>query len=366
MRGWRLEPRVSVPAGFNAAVTTVSIGAALALGGLLMALLDVNPLAAYYEILKGALGSGYGLSETLVKAIPLTLTGLACVISFRMMIWNIGAEGQLVIGALAATAFVRYLNLDSGAAMFVGMSVSAIAAGGLWAAVPGFLKGKWNVNEIIATLMLNYVALCLMDFLLYGAWKDPTSMGFPMTSPFPPSARFWVLGHTRLHGGLLMALILSVVTWFVLKKTQWGFEIRVIGENKRAAGYAGIGVARNIVIVMFISGAIAGLCGMSEAAGLHGRLSRGFSVGYGFTGVIVAWLARLNALAVPFVAFLMGILLVGGDTLQVVMSLPFSSVQVLQGLILFCVLGGGIFREYRLRRVTYPAERGRGDTGETA
>ncbi|MDR3280806.1 MAG: ATP-binding cassette domain-containing protein [Synergistaceae bacterium] len=224
-----------------------------------------------------------------------------------------------------------------------------VLAGGLWGAIPGFLKGKWNVNEIIATLMLNYIALYLMDLLLYGAWKDPASMGFPMTAPFPPEARLWAFGNTRLHGGLVMALVISVVTWFVIRKTRWGFEIRVIGENRLAARYSGMSVMKNIVLVMFVSGAIAGLCGMSEVAGLQGRLSRGFSVGYGFTGVIVAWLAGLNALALPFVAFLMGILLVGGDTLQVVMGLPLSSVQVIQGLILFCVLGGETFRRYRPR-----------------
>jgi simple sugar transport system permease protein len=140
------------------------------------------------------------------------------------------------------------------------------------------------------------------------------------------------------------------VAWFAIRFTQWGFEIRVIGENPRAARYAGIGIMKNVVGVMLISGAIAGICGMSEVSGLHGRLSRGFSVGYGFNGVIVAWLAGLNALAVPFVSFLMGAILVGGDTLQVVMALPLSSVQILQGLILFCVLGGEVFGHYRLRR----------------
>jgi simple sugar transport system permease protein len=349
MTGWRLERRTSVPISFNAAVTVISIFAALALGGILMAFMGVNPLTAYFEILRGSLGSGYGFSETMVKAIPITLTGLACVFAFQAAIWNVGAEGQLIMGALAAAAVVRYFpNAGSFLALLL-MFVCSVIAGGLWGAIPGFLKGKWNVNEIIATLMLNYVALHLMDLLLYGAWKDPMGMGFPMTPEFPSSARLWLLGGTRLHGGLLIAVVLSVVTWFLIRYTQWGFEIRVIGENRRAAKYAGINVIKNIFLVMFISGAIAGLCGMSEVAGLHGRLSRGFPVGYGFTGVIVAWLAALNALIVPFVAFLMGMLLVGGDTLQVVMNLPLSSVQTLQGLILFCVLGGEIFRNYRLR-----------------
>jgi simple sugar transport system permease protein len=349
--GWRLEPRAAPSAVFNSAVAVVSIVSALVVGGILMAVMKVNPFSAYYEILRGSLGSWYGFSETVVKAIPITLAGLACALPFRAAVWNIGAEGQLVVGALASAAFVRYFPDGSSALMLAGMFGASAAAGGMWGAVPGFLKGKWGVNEIISTLMLNYVALCLMDFLLYGAWKDPTSMGFPMTAPFPGNARLWVLGRTRLHGGLVMAIFLPLVVWFVLKRSKWGFEIRVIGENAKAARYSGMDIMKNTVLVMFVSGAIAGLCGMSEIAGLHGRLSRGFSVGYGFTGVIAAWMSGLNVLVLPFAAFLMGMLLVGGETLQVVMSLPLSSVQVIQGLILFCVLGGEVFRSYRLRRV---------------
>jgi simple sugar transport system permease protein len=316
-----------------------------------MTLMKVNPLVSYSEILRGALGSGYGFSETLVKAIPITLTGLACLFSFKMMIWNIGAEGQLVMGALASAAVVRYFYFDSHVAMFILMFAASAISGGVWGAIPGFLKGRWAVNEIIATLMLNYIALYTMDFMLYGAWKDPMSMGFPMTAPFPDSARLWRFGNTRVHAGIVIAVIVSFLAWIVMRWTQWGFEIRVIGESQRAARYFGMSIMRNILLVMFVSGAIAGICGFGEVAGLQGRLSRGFAVGYGFTGVIVAWLARLNPLAVPLVAFLMGILLVGGDTLQVVMALPLSSVQMIQGMILFSILGGELFSKYRLRRV---------------
>jgi simple sugar transport system permease protein len=350
MTGWRLEPRAAPSAAFGSAVTALSLTAALVIGGVLMAVMKVNPFVAYYEILRGSLGNWHGFSETAVKAVPITLCALACALPFSASVWNIGAEGQLVAGALASAAFVRCFPDGSSVAMIAGMALVSAAAGGIWGAIPGFLKGKWGVNEIISTLMLNYVSLCVMDFLLYGAWKDPMSMGFPMTAPFPENARLWVFGGTRLHGGLIPALVLPVIAWFVLRRFKWGFEIRVIGENAGAARYAGIDIMRNTVLVMFVSGAVAGLCGMSEIAGLHGRLSRGFSVGYGFTGVIVAWMSGLNVLALPFAAFLMGMLLVGGETLQVVMSLPLSGVQVIQGLILFCVLGGEVFRDYRLRR----------------
>ena len=351
--GWRLEPRLDGGRKGGAFVSAASLLVALTAGGLLMALLGVNPLQAYTEIFAGSLGSAYGLSETVVKAIPLTLTGLACLIAFRMLIWNIGAEGQLCMGAISAVAAVRYLPVENSVMMFLILFAAACIAGGLWAVIPGFLRAKWNVNEIIATLMLNYIAIYFMDYLLYGAWKDPASMGFPMTSPFPDFARLPVLIAGRIHLGIVIALVISGVLWLILRKSSWGYEIRTIGENAKGARYAGMNIMRNILLVMFVSGAIAGLAGMGEVAGLQGRLSRGFSVGYGYTGIIVAWLARLNPLAVPLVAFLMAILLVGGDTIQVVMRLPLSSVLVLQGLILFCVLAGDVLSRYQLRR-THP------------
>lgn len=351
--GWRLEARLDGGRKGGAFVSAASLLVALAAGGLLMALLGVNPLQAYTEIFAGSLGSAYGLSETVVKAIPLTLTGLACLIAFRMLIWNIGAEGQLCMGAVSAVAAVRYLPVENSVMMFLILFAAACIAGGLWAAIPGFLRAKWNVNEIIATLMLNYIAIYFMDYLLYGPWKDPASMGFPMTSPFPDFARLPVLIAGRIHLGIVIALVISGLLWLILRKSSWGYEIHTIGENAKGARYAGMNIMRNILLVMFVSGAIAGLAGMGEVAGLQGRLSRGFSVGYGYTGIIVAWLARLNPLAVPFVAFLMAILLVGGDTIQVVMRLPLSSVLVLQGLILFCVLAGDVLSRYQLRR-THP------------
>ena len=351
--GWRLEPRPDSASNGGMFVSAASLFVALVAGGLLMALLGVNPLQAYTEIFSGSLGSAYGLSETVVKAIPLTFTGLACLIAFRMLIWNIGAEGQLCMGAIATVAAVRYFPVENSAVMLLILFVSACIAGGLWGMIPGFLRAKWNVNEIIATLMLNYVAINFMDYLLYGPWKDPASMGFPMTTPFPDFARLPILIAGRIHLGIIIALVISGVLWLILRKSSWGYEIRAIGENAKGARYAGINIMRNILLVMFVSGAIAGLAGMGEVAGLQGRLSRGFSVGYGYTGIIVAWLARLNPLAVPFVAFLMAILLVGGDTIQVVMRLPLSSVLILQGLILFCVLAGDVLSRYRIRH-THP------------
>lgn len=345
----KFEPRLDSPAWMNVMIPFAAVAFGLFAGGVLFACLGVNPFEAYWAVLTGAFGSMYGLSEIVTKAIPLMLTALAGLICYKMLIWNIGAEGQLCMGAIATCAVVRYFFVDNWLVMFVLMFIGAALAGGLWGGIAGFLKAKWNVNETITTLMLNYVAINLSEYFIYGPWKDPSSMGFPFTPSFPDAARLWVWGNTRIHGALFIALAISVIFQALLKKSKWGYEIRVIGENPRAARYGGMDIAKNIMIVTFIGGAVAGLAGMGEMAGLHGRMSRGFSMGYGYTGILVAWLARLSPIYVPLVAFLMGVLLVGGDTLQVVMGLPMASTQILQGLILFSVLGAETLSRYRLR-----------------
>lgn len=318
---------------------------------MLFACLGVDPLRAYQEVIKGALGSSYGLSEIVTKAIPLTLTALGGLICYKMLIWNIGGEGQLCLGAIATVAVVRYFFVDNWAVMFVMMSAAGAVAGGLWCMLAGFLRARWNVNETITTLMLNYIGINLSEYFIYGPWKDPMSMGFPFTPNFPEAARLWIFGNTRIHGGIFIALAVALVFQVILKRSKWGYEISVIGENPRAARYAGINISRNILLVTFIGGAVAGLAGMSEMAGLYGRMSRGFSMGYGYTGILVAWLARLSPIYVPLVAFLMGVLLVGGDTLQVVMGLPLASLQILQGLILFSVLAAETLSRFKISMV---------------
>ncbi len=345
----KIEPRLTSTWKLSAVIPLFSLAAALFSGGVFLFFMGVSPLQAYRAILTSALGDAYGLSETVVKAIPLIMAGIAVMLSFTMLIWNIGAEGQIFMGAIAATAMVRFFYSDSRVVMLLLMFLAAAAAGGTWAAIAGFFRAKWNVNEIITTLMLNYVAMNFLNYFVFGPWRDPSSLGFPMTPPFPDSARLPVFWGTRIHGGLVLALLLPLLFWVILKFTRWGYEIRVMGENPKAAGFAGMNYLKNVVLVMFISGAIAGIAGMCELAGLQGRLQHGFSGGYGFTAIIVAWLARLHPIAIIFVSFLMGILLVGGETLQIVMRLPLSSVMVLQGLILFFVLGGEFFRKYTLR-----------------
>ncbi|HON33925.1 MAG: ABC transporter permease [Thermovirgaceae bacterium] len=333
---------------FEGVLPVLSVAAALVFAGGALSVFGVSPVATYRAMFRGALGSGYGFSEVVVKTIPLVISGIAVALAFRMKTWNIGAEGQIYLGALASAAMVRYFPSGNQAVMLLTMTVGAALAGGAWGYMAGFMKSRWNVNEVITTLMLNYIGLHLADYFIYGSWRDPSSLGFPMTPPFPPSARLPQFFGTRVHLGIVAAVILVLVFRLVIRWTRWGFEIRAIGDNPRAAVYSGIRYGRNVELVLFISGAIAGLAGMTEIAGLQGRLQPGFSPGYGYTAIIVAWLARLNPWAILVVSFFMGVLLVGGETIQVIMRLPLASVQVIQGCILFSVLGFEFFRNYRV------------------
>ncbi len=358
----KLEKRLEPSRTISYLVPVASFVLALLFGAVLLAVFGANPWQTYRAMLEGAFGTPsqwqegqfYSFTETLVKAIPLMLTGLGVSIAFRMLFWNIGAEGQLVMGGFAAGAVALwfpelfpflptwiYLPL---------MVIAGILAGAIWALIPAMLKAYLKVNEIITTLMLNYIAILWVQHLYYGPWKDPKGFGFPGTALFPEYT--WLprlIG--RVHWGLIFALVAAVFIWLVLDRTRWGYEIRLIGENPNAARYAGISLARNIVLVMLLSGGLAGLAGMAEVSAISHRLQQGLAVGNGFTAIIVAWLAKLNPWGVLVVSILLAALVVGGDQIQMVMGLPAAVSLVLQGAILFFMLGGEIFTRYRLRIV---------------
>jgi simple sugar transport system permease protein len=271
-----------------------------------------------------------------------------------MLFWNIGAEGQLVMGGFAAGAvalwFPELFPAIPTWAYLPLMIIAGVLFGALWGLIPAMLKAYLQVNEIITTLMLNYIAILWVQYLYYGPWKDPNGFGFPGTAQFPEYT--WlprIAG--RVHWGIILAFAAALLIWLVLDRTRWGYEIRLIGENREAARYAGVSIGRNIVLVMLLSGGLAGMAGMVEVAGISHRLQQGLAVGYGFTAIIVAWLAKLNPWGVLLVAFLLAALLVGGDQIQISMGLPASMALVLQGAILFFMLGGEIFTRYRLRFV---------------
>jgi len=343
-----LEKRLQPSPGVEVLIPIISVALALLACALLLILSGIDPLHAYQHMFSGAFGTPYGLSETVVKTIPLLLCALGVAFAFRMSLWNIGAEGQLYIGAMAATfVALGWGNQPPGLVIPLMLAAGALA-GGLWCLVAGLMRAYLGANEIITTLMMNYIAIYWVDYLVYGPWKDPNGYGFPLTAQFAPNTWLPKIPDTRIHLGLLLGLVLAAVTWVVLFKTRWGYEIRVTGLNPRAALYAGMNTTRNICLVMLISGALAGLAGVSEVAGIQHRLQHGFSPDYGYSAIIVAWLARLNPWAILPAGFFFGGLMVGGDQLQISIGLPVSFTYILQGAVLFFILGGEILCRYRL------------------
>ena len=264
-----------------------------------------------------------------------------------MLLWNIGAEGQLHMGAFAASWLaLSYPHLPA-AIMLPGMFLLGFLAGGLWGLLPAIPRAYLGTNEVITTLMLNYVAILWVAFLVTGPWRDPQGLRFPLSAPFSDAACLPTFLHTRVHLGLLLGILAAAALSVLLWRTRWGYEVRVIGESAAAARYAGMNVTRNILLVMFLSGGLAGIAGMSEVSGVIHRLQLHISPGYGYSAIIVAWLARLNPWAMILVSILFGALLVGGYAVQTV-GLPAAVASMLQGVILFFVLGSDFFAHYRI------------------
>lgn len=329
-------------------VPLVSVVMALAVCGLFLSLSGKDPLAAYSAMFFGVVGTSYGITETILKAIPLTLAGLGLGLAFRMKLWNIGGEGQLYMGAFAATGVALFMPGLPSWLVLPSMIAAGCVAGGLWAVLPAIPRAYLGVNETITTLMLNYVAIFWVDYLVYGPWRDPEGFNFPLTATFSSSATLPAFGSSRIHFGLVLGLITALILYVLIYRTKWGYEVRVIGESESAARYAGMNIRRQVLLVMFLSGAICGLAGMSEVSGLVHRLRPGFSPGYGYTAIIVAWLAKLNPLATVVVAVLFGALETGGYIIQT-SGISSTMVSVLQGTLLFFILGGEILVKYRIR-----------------
>lgn len=320
---------------------------ALVFGALFLRLSGFDPLAVYEGMWRGAFGDAYGLSETLVKAIPIALCALGITVAFRMNLWNIGAEGQLYAGAMAATWVALTFPGAPAAVVLPAMTAAGMAAGALWALLSAVPRAWVGANEILTTLMLNYVAVFLSEHLIHGPWKDPASFNFPLSPAFSEAARLPAFGDTRIHAGLLLALAAAAALTVALRKTKWGYELRLVGANPAVATYAGIGIARHILVAMAAGGALAGLAGMTEVSAITGRLQYGLSPGYGYSAIIVAWLAKLSPAGILVMSFLFGGLLVGGYAVQVI-GVPAAAVNMLQGAMLFFWLAAEFFGQYRV------------------
>ena len=313
---------------------------ALALGlfALVLLVAGKNPLLAYLDIFSSTFGSAYGFSEVLVRMIPLVLTALAVALPARIWLINVGAEGQLYIGAVFATWGALSFSGLPAFVLLPLMFILAFLGGGLWASIAGSLRAKGWVSETISTLLLNYVAVLLSNFLIFGVWKDPRSANYPQSPEFAAAARLPLFGHTRVHLGLIFAAVALLLFYLVLSRTRWGLEMRAIGGNQEAARRAGIKIERYIFLLMLIGGGLAGLAGFGEVSAIQGRLRPSLSPGYGFIGFLVSWLSSGNPLGILAAAFLLAVISAGGDALQINHGLPGSIVNILMALILFVVL----------------------------
>ncbi len=344
----KFEKRLQTPLIVNIVIPIAGVVLALLFCSLLLLAIKQNPISIYGMMFSGAFGSAYGLSETLVKAIPLILASLGVSMAFRMLLWNIGAEGQIYMGAFGASIVPMFFPNLPFFIMLPLMFILAAIMGGIWCLLAAIPKALWNVNETIVTLMLNYIAINWVDYLVYGPWKDPQGFNFPLTKVFSEASWFRTFGSTRVHTGIIIAIIMAFILYFVIQKTRWGYEIKVIGESPKASQYAGMNIKKNILIVMFLSGALAGIAGMGEVSGISHRLTHDISTNYGYTAIIIAWLSRLHPIMMVVVSFLFGGLLVGGYSVQMA-GLSTSTALMIQGAILFFILAGDFFTKYKIK-----------------
>ena len=323
----------------------IAVLLALLTGGLFIAALGRNPIAVYQTMITGATGTVSSLRETIKIAIPLCITALAITLAFKMRFWNIGAEGQICVGAIAASFFAMNCTHWPHVPLLLAMAISAIIAGAIWGMIPAYFKAKYNTNETLFTLMMNYVALYMIQMLREGPWKDPVS-GFPKVPMFAAVTRIpSVFG---VHIGWIVALVLVVVVFVYIKYTKQGYELSVVGENENTARYAGMNVKKIILRTMGISAALCGLVGMLQASGADRSLTDTVAGGVGFTAITVSWLGQLNPFGILITSCLFAILEKGSGTVQSLFHISPAASDVLQGIILFFVLGAEFFVQYRL------------------
>jgi ABC-type uncharacterized transport system permease subunit len=345
----RLEPRESVPAWFSALLPIIALICAFIVCALLIVWAGESPLTAYWALIKGAVGSSFAITESLTRSIPLIFTGLAAAVAFRAKFWNIGAEGQLYFGALAATWLGTGLVTLPAPLMIPLLFIAGAISGCLILLVPVLLKTYMRVDEVVTTLLLNFVVLLFVNFLLEGPWKDPMAMGWPQAAPIIDQGVLPVLVEkSRLHAGFIIALIMAVLMWFMLRFTVWGYEIRAVGYNPRAAAFFGISINKSVVMVALLSGGLAGKAGVSEVTGLKGYLTLDISPGFGYTGIAVAMLAQLKPIGVIFSAIFMAGVYVGADAMSRTVGIPNYIADVLVAVSLLAILVSGMLVRYKL------------------
>lgn len=347
----RIEPRENTPRAFAIGIPVLSALLALALAAIPLLAAGAYPITAYGEMIRGVFGSVFALSEMLTRATPLIFTGLAAALAFRAKLWNIGAEGQLYLGAMAAVA-VGSGAFDLPGLVLLPMIVAfGAAAGAAGMMAPAYLKLRFGADEVVTTLLLNFIILIFLQMMLEGPLQDPMGLGWPQSAPvldqgmLPP-----LMDRMRVHSGLILALVLAAIAQFMLARSVWGFRLRAVGENAAAARHAGIPVKRTLFGVAALSGALAGLAGVSEVAGLKGYLTSDLSPGFGYTGIVVAMLAGLSPAGVVIAALFIASVFVGADSMSRAMGVSSFLADLVVSMSLLCVLVGGFIARYRIVR----------------
>lgn len=345
----RMTKRTDMTSKKSAIIRVTAILGALITAGIFIAIMGHNPISVYKSMFLGAFGTSFRIRDTLTISIPLILTSIGIMIAFKMKFWNIGAEGQILMGAFFASfVALNYSDLPKPLLLLL-MFFAGFIGGGLWALLPAFLKVKFDTNETIITLMLNYIAIKWITYLQYGPWKDPKAMGFPKIANFADNAIMPKL--FGIHIGWIITLIAVIFVTIMMKYSKKGYEIAVVGESIDTAKYSGLNVGKVILNAVFVSGGICGIVGMMEASAVNHTLSASVSAGYGYTAIITTWLSALNSAIIVPVSILFAAMIRGGSFIQTAFQIPKAAADVLQSIILFFVIGSEFFVQYKLVRV---------------
>jgi ABC-type uncharacterized transport system permease subunit len=347
-----LEPRQEPSRAMAYASPLLAVVLTLASGFVLFSMLGKDPVQAFYVFFVKPVQTYYGVGELLLKATPLILCATGLALGFRANVWNIGAEGQLILGALAGGGIGLYFDQVESAWLLPLMLFGGAVGGMAWAAIPAFLRTRFHTSEILVSLMLVYVAQLLLSWLVHGPWRDPAGYNFPQSPAFHAAAVVPLLMQgVRTNLAFILALLLAALAWVFAEKAFAGFRFKVSGLAPAAASYAGFSEKRNVWLALLISGATAGLAGVAEVAGPIGQLQPSISPGYGFAAIIVAFVGRLHPLGVVLASLLMSLLYIGGETAQMQMQLPAAVTGLFQGMLLFYLLGADLFINFRLKWV---------------
>ena len=346
---FQIEQRSQPSSSMSFGAPVIATALTLVVGSIMFAALGHDPAATLTAFFIEPLSSMNGVSEWLLKASPLILIGCGLAIGFRANVWNIGAEGQLVIGAIAATGVGLYVPLPA-SLLLPAMILAGLVAGMGWAAIAAFLRARMNTNEILVTLMLTYIAAFVLSYLVHGPWRDPDGFNYPQTALLPNEAMFAPFDYAyRLNTSIFLTVVAVIAMWVFTERSFLGYKMSVGGAAPHAARYAGFKESAAIWVGLLISGGAAGVAGMAEAAGPLGQLSAQISPGYGFAAIIVAFIGRLHAVGIVLGGLLLSLLYIGGESVQIDLGLPAALTRIFQGLLLFFLLAADFLIFYRVR-----------------